>query len=501
MIENTTTYRPAEDKFETYYAEKLWEMIPQVYRYEDGLGPHPDVLRSFVLILAKQAAILRRSQDRLWDDQFIELCDDWAVPYIGELLGTRLVSASNARGRRVDVAKTIYYRRRKGTLRVLEELISDIAGWEGKVVEQFRKLGRSRHGLDPQPLKLVGELSGTQPGGWADIRRQNASELAGGPFGEFFHSGDVRQHRGTDGRYNIPKLAFHLYRLQAYSMTDVTPFDAGDATRFSFDPSGRSIPLFNRRARGDAEEYDWQEWTTAKEWEVPGPIRCRLLGHTGYEFTEENIDALVADPGMTLAAQTDLRTLIGHRIESEVRLLETLMALPSSGDIVVAPDYELYLAILEATLLDEVGKSALLPATLAVEIFGNPYAIAPTMAGGLENWNAVGIPPEKELIVDAEMGRFRFVDPLDGESLQGLCVAYHYGFSDDIGAGPYDRRAVEDSEPTSFVSGGGIITAAQLLNNGVTQIDDSRTYGRLPNKAQVQNLTFQAANQTRPYIR
>jgi hypothetical protein len=63
-----------------------------------------------VQILAHQAAIARRSIDRLWDDQFIELCDDWAVAYIGDLVGTRLVHELNRRGRRVDVVRTIFYR-------------------------------------------------------------------------------------------------------------------------------------------------------------------------------------------------------------------------------------------------------------------------------------------------------------------------------------------------------------------------------------------------------
>ena len=108
----------AEDRFEIYFAEKMWEMIPAIYRHEDGLAENPGVLRGLIEVMAKQGAILRRSQDILWDDQFIELCNDWAVPYIGDLLGTRMISALNKRGRRIDVAKTIYYRRRKGTLRI-----------------------------------------------------------------------------------------------------------------------------------------------------------------------------------------------------------------------------------------------------------------------------------------------------------------------------------------------------------------------------------------------
>jgi hypothetical protein len=183
------------DKFEQYFAEKLWEMIPSIYRHEDGIAENPGVLRALVEVLAEQAAILRRSHDRLWDDQFIELCDDWAVPYLADLVGTRLVSALNQRGRRVDVAKTIYYRRRKGTL----------------------------HRLDPHPGLQAGRLSGTLPGGWADLRRPQAAELTGGPFDEFYRTPDMRQHRGVDGRYGIPKLAFHLYRLRAFRVEGVTP--------------------------------------------------------------------------------------------------------------------------------------------------------------------------------------------------------------------------------------------------------------------------------------
>src|SRR5688500_5299042 len=98
---------PANDGYVRYYTEKIWEIVPSVYRHEDGIALSPGVLRAMVEIMAARAALLRRSQDRLWDDAFPDLCDDWAVPYIGDLVGTRLVSALNLRGRRVDVAKTI----------------------------------------------------------------------------------------------------------------------------------------------------------------------------------------------------------------------------------------------------------------------------------------------------------------------------------------------------------------------------------------------------------
>ena len=411
------------DNFKCYFSEKLWEMIPAIYRHEDGIAENPGVLRALVEILAEQAAILRRSHDRLWDDQFIELCNDWVVPYLGDLVGTRLVSALNKRARRVDVAKTIYYRRRKGTLRILEELISDIAGWEGKVVENFRRLGRTRHGLDPQPTPLAERFSGTLPGGWADLRRQRGSELTGGPFDEFYHTADMRQHRGVHGRYGIPKLAFHLYCLTAFEVKGATPYRRADGKSFTFDPSGRDVPLFMPRNRLD--NYNWDQWRSAREWELPAPMRCRVLGH----------DAII----------------------------------------------------------DDCGKKALLPD--AVQVIEGKKSILreQIVAGNLSNWTANA--PNKRLVIDPERGRFLFL----GNAPAGdVTVVYHYGFSGKIGAGTYARRYIEGKNPDLEVLPGG--GATTILTNGITQINDSATYGPVSNLS-VKNVTLQAANHQRPYMR
>lgn len=210
---------------------------------------------------------------------------DWVVPYLGDLVGTRLVSALNTRGRRADVAKTIYYRRRAGTPALLEELIGDITGWEGTVVEMFRRLGRARHGLDTPPGPLAGPVSGTQPGGWADLRRPRASQLTGGPFDEYHHAPDVRRHRGgVDGRHNIDRVAFHLYRMQALALTGVTPLDRGDGS-YTFDPSGRSIPLYMPRHRPD----DWSEWTRPRELDLPSPIVSSVGAIPAQSFPRTNL--------------------------------------------------------------------------------------------------------------------------------------------------------------------------------------------------------------------
>ena len=265
----------ARDEYARYYVEKIWASIPEYYRQEDGLMPDPGVLRALVELLGHQAAHLRRSHDRLWDDQFIELCDTWAVPYLADLVGARLVSALDTRRRRVDVAKTIYYRRRKGTARVVEELAWDVTGWESHVVEGFRQLARVRHGLDSPPIQEPTRFSSTPVGGWADLRHLHGSARVGGPFDEYAYTPDVRQHRGRDGRRGIPKLAIHLYRLRAGHLRAITPWQRSesDNATFTIDPSGRDTPLCMPGQRPES----WDDWRPAHEWELPAPMPCRLL--------------------------------------------------------------------------------------------------------------------------------------------------------------------------------------------------------------------------------
>src|SRR4051812_41103009 len=107
------------DHYAAYYADKLWNLLPEVYRAEDSAEEGvPGPLAELVARLGEQAAVLRRSLDRLWEDQSPETCDAWAIAYLGDLLAVNLLPQMDARARRVHVAKTIYYRRRKGTVAV-----------------------------------------------------------------------------------------------------------------------------------------------------------------------------------------------------------------------------------------------------------------------------------------------------------------------------------------------------------------------------------------------
>lgn len=500
----------ARDGYREYYAEKLWEWIPAIYRELDKTEGG-DALRSFVQALASKSAVLKRSQDRLWDDQSIELADDWAIPYIADLVATRLVSALNPRARRADVAKTIYYRRRKGTLAVLEQLIADMTGWDGKVVEEFRRLGRMRHGLDG-PAR-PGRLTATPEGGWADLRSVRGAQLTGDAFDEFHYMPDVRRPTGACGRRGIAKLTFHLYRLHAVefegvwprSMKNLSPTREG----FTFDPSGRDIALFS----ANDPDRNWSAWRTAEEWELPRPIACRLLGETIFEIGDEEVAWILAGapiPSMALrqAAAADLRKLIGQRIAGRGNLVRVLAGMPSAATLTSAG---VVAGLLSRGLIDACGSAALLPKAPGVAAFGTP-AIEVRFDGGasqlrdriraanLGAWNAIGwtppTAPATDLFIDPERGRF--VLAMQGNLVDSVRVRHRVGMAAPIGAGAYGREAIGAPATVTWQNGS---SAAGTPAAGVAEIVDSATYVTPPNQLAVVDCSVRAREAKRPYLR
>ena len=284
-----------DDGYDSYYAERLWQMLPAVYRTDDTNSlTTPGPLRELLNRIGAQVAVVRRSIDQLWADQSIETCDDWAIPYIGELVGTDLLAYLDARAQRLDVAKTIRYRRRKGTLEVLEDIALDVTGWTACVGEAFRRLARTRHGLDPvvgpaslpqasaaevaqlrRAEGLAGLLTGGLAGGFADLRSSHGATLAGTAFDESFHTADVRAGRGSLGHFGLAKLLVFLWRLTSFPVVAGTPVAvAGYPGQYVFDPTGRQVPLFLPPAPDPGDRPSSQ--LLPREWQVPGPLTTSL---------------------------------------------------------------------------------------------------------------------------------------------------------------------------------------------------------------------------------
>jgi hypothetical protein len=482
----------ADDRYSEFFTEKLWELIPSLYRHEDGIAERPGTLRAFVELIAEQAALLRRSHDRLWDDAFIDLCDDWAVPYIGDLVATRMISAANLRGRRVDVAKTIYYRRRKGTPRVLEELIADITGWDGKVVESFRFLGRNFHRLDLP----VAERVDPSPG-WADLHSVRLAEQADSAWDPFAHTADVRKAHGKNGRWNIPRITFHLFRLAAIRLQGVTPHARAAAGTFTFDPSGRDTQLFMPRLRDD--RYSWDQWESALPWQVPAPMGCRVLGHAEY-ILDDKLQAALLAAGVPAAAVDELTAVLGLRFPTEAALHGWLSTLANAATLLAPATYD---TIRRLALIGECGKSALYPDAVAVHpVAGSTVPRERMAAGSLADWSLA--PSDVDLVIDPKLGRFKLLTapavPAD------VRVDDVYGFGGKLGAGGYDRRTTIEDAPDVIVppAGGTVDSATFPLTNalvdGVVEVADSATYAIVGTPPAIASLVVQAANFQRPYL-
>jgi hypothetical protein len=437
------------DGYESYYAEKLWALLPVVYRAEDSLeedqtGP----LREIVDRIGAQAAVVRRSIDRTWEDQSIETCDDWVISYIADLLATNLVASIDARGQRLDVANTIYYRRRKGTMAVLEQVAADTTGWGIKVVEQFHRLARTRHGLDPQigwpeatpapadaralqrAQGLIGRLTSTAAGGFADLRNAHGAELAHTAFDEFFHTADVRLGHGATGWYNIPRLGVFAWRLKSSPVIRSTPVRLQGActNRYTFDPTGRDVPLFAKLATTYGDQ-----WVAAAEHEVPGPISAALLG--------AELESLYAGVGAD------------NGIE------------PRSLAVYRKPDDP------------------------------SVYQLVPVTSITADAQDAAG-----KCFIDPARGRLFLPTGAVDTPLVGYCQA----FSSKIGAGAYDRRVLgQATTPTpEFSVEGGLDRLSFILgaHTGEIVIKDSLTYTIIVDKT-LTNLALRADNYCRPVVR
>lgn len=219
-------------------------------------------LASLLAVLAEQVAVLQEDLDQLYDDQFIETCADWVAPYIGDLIGYRMLHGVTPKvaSPRAEVAHTIAYRRRKGTVIVLEQLARDVTGWNAAAVEFFQRLVMTQYMNHLRPQCLAAP----------DMRQWEPLQRLGTAFDSLMHTVDVRRIASGRGRHNIPNVGLFLWRLDAWPLTG-SPAVALDPLRLRFHPLGIDQPLVTQPRTMD----DFAQRTTPLN--VPEPISRRVL--------------------------------------------------------------------------------------------------------------------------------------------------------------------------------------------------------------------------------
>jgi hypothetical protein len=380
----------------SFDAQRLYELLPAIYRIRDHEQGEP--LRALLAVIADEVGVLEENLDQLYDDQFIETCADWVVPYIGDLIGVRALHGvvPQVSSPRAEVANTIRLRRRKGTAAVLEELARDVTGWPARVVEFFEWVGWTQ---------FMNHTRVRPPrGGWLDLRDHDACEriaYSSGAFDPTAHTVDLRRIASGRGRYNIPNVGLFLWRLQAYPITRGTARSVG-LNRFTFNPVGLDSQLFNR------PQTEPEITHLANEINLPALLRRHPL-HDELEARRQALAESRAPDSLYFGDQPVCEITLNT--ESKPVLPEELMICDLS-DWRVPPNSKDY------TLPD-----------------GSKVARKIRAA------------------VDPVLGRLTFAA---AEEPKAATVSYAYGFSTEMGGGPYNRLASVSSaldRPVTFQVG------------------------------------------------
>jgi hypothetical protein len=437
---------------------RLYELLPRVYRQRDidqGL-----LLHALLRIVADQVNVVDHDIVQLYDNWFIETCQDWVVPYIGELIGYRPAREAGEPGDvtteagshrntilfpRQDVANTIGNRRRRGTLSVLTRQAVDVTGWPSRAVEFYTLLGVTQSLLfpdvhpDPQRGRLV------------DLRDGDALDRLAGAFEDIAHTVDTRglTARSSRGRYNLPSVGLFSWRLKSYPVTLRQPYARETEGRhcYSFSALGNDTPLFNR------VEPPAPGAPVNDELQVPQPIRRRPMERRLRDFYGEDKSMQlwwVPIEGPTPATRTpDPRARV-----------------PIPADRIIVAD--------------------------------------------LTDWQYRT--PRGKVAVDPVLGRIAF--PPAELPRRGVWVSYHYGFPDDLGGGEYPRPVSQPTEdvpvyqvgersPFRRISQALDRWASDQPRHAVIELTDSGVYVEqlVVDLQQQQSLELRAANGSAPVIR
>lgn len=258
--------------------DRLYELLPVIYRMRDVEQGEP--LKALLQVISEQVNLVEDDIRQLYENWFIETSEDWVVPYLADVIGYEPVHEAGEpapgitpQGRqrnrvlipRREVANTIRYRRRKGTLALLELLANDVAGWPARAVEFYQRLAVTQ---SVKHLNLHREQT-------VDVRNSNVLEELDDPFDSSAHTADIRRinSRHTQGRYNIPSVGVFVWRLKTYSVTETPAYclEAAGPHCFTFSVLGNDAPLYTR------PEPEVEPTHIADQFNLPIPITRRFF--------------------------------------------------------------------------------------------------------------------------------------------------------------------------------------------------------------------------------
>jgi hypothetical protein len=223
----------------TENVDRLYELLPTYIRARDVERGYP--LRALLRVIGHEVVGIEENIAMLYDDWFIETCQEWVVPYIGDLIGYEAVEdlrnvgseRSSARDRvlipRREIANTLRYRARKGTLALLEALAMDVGGWTAAAAVEF--FG-NRVKYNGTVREIIGDSI----------------------FNPSVPPSDNQTH-----------IRLYVWRKRVYPVTHTIPnyIETRQPNYYSFSPIGHDVALFTRPGKRDI---------TANAQNLPVPI-------------------------------------------------------------------------------------------------------------------------------------------------------------------------------------------------------------------------------------
>ena len=432
-------------------ADRLYELLPAVHRLRDADRGYP--LRALLQVISEQVNIVDADIAQLYENWFVETCQDWVVPYIGDLVGyTPLYDIGEPSGvqkpralareriliPRREVANTVRLRRRKGTVAVLEELATAVAGWPGRAVEFYRLLSFTQN---------INYLH-LDRGRTVDVRDGDGLDDLSSAFEEVAHTVDIRciGARHFPEFYNISSVGVFVWRLKTYSVTQAPAFceEQQSPNCFVFSVLGNDTPLYNRSQSTSTHPPG--------RLNLPTPITRR-----GLECFESSEATETVTSGIPYYY----------------------------GD---GKSFEIWTG--SGSQLKPVDPSSIVVADLT-------------------DWTYRPLPGQ--VAVDPVLGRIAF--PPTQIRRQGVWVTYNYAFSADMGGGEYERTLSQPAAYNLYLVGqqenftriNDALTQWQTDNptDAVIEITDSGAYVE-PISITLkpgQTLQLRAANRKRPVIR
>lgn len=245
----------------------LYSLLPEFIRRDDLARLAPGQTRAPLQALfdaaQSQADIVYADIAALWRNFFVETCDDWMLPYIADRIGLNLINDLPADNRR-ELARTIGYRRRKGTVPQLETMARDVTGYDCHVVEFFTRLVWTQNMIH---LRMATPAT-------VDVRDRAAMSRIGSAFDRSLCTADVRPADQGHGHFAIRKLGFLLWRLQPIPLDAVELRRAQSApagtTGYHFNTLDQPEPLF--QMGGTLDHPTDAPWPRTDEFHVSGPI-------------------------------------------------------------------------------------------------------------------------------------------------------------------------------------------------------------------------------------